>query len=83
MLRNSALDTLGGLVPVVGDIFDFAFKSNRRNAHLLLAHLDGQMRREKRAESSGRFGNVLIVSAALAALVALLVLAFRALWGAA
>ena len=40
MLGNAATDALGGLVPVVGDLFDFAFKSNQRNARLLLEHLD-------------------------------------------
>lgn len=40
MLLNSALDAIGGLVPVAGDLFDFAFKSHARNAKLLTAHLD-------------------------------------------
>lgn len=40
MVGNSVADTLGGLVPVVGDLFDFAFKSNKRNAALLISHLD-------------------------------------------
>ena len=40
MVGNSAIDTLGGLVPVVGDLFDVAFRSNKRNAALLMAHLD-------------------------------------------
>lgn len=40
MVGNSVVDTLGGLVPVVGDLFDVAFRSNKRNAALLIAHLD-------------------------------------------
>lgn len=40
MLRNSVLDALMGVVPVIGDVADFAFKSNKRNAQLLLDHLD-------------------------------------------
>lgn len=40
MLAYTAADALAGLVPVLGDALDFAFKSNRRNARLLLAHLD-------------------------------------------
>ncbi|SFF56872.1 protein of unknown function [Fontimonas thermophila] len=39
MLGNVALDAVVGAVPVIGDAFDFAFKSNRRNARLLDAHL--------------------------------------------
>lgn len=40
MLRNSVLDALMGVVPLLGDVADFAFRSNQRNARLLLDHLD-------------------------------------------
>jgi hypothetical protein len=35
MFFNIACDSLISLVPVIGDLFDFAFKANRRNARLL------------------------------------------------
>jgi hypothetical protein len=35
MLANVAVDTLAGSVPVIGDLFDVAFKSNLRNVDLL------------------------------------------------
>jgi hypothetical protein len=35
MLANVAVDTLGGTVPLIGDLFDVAFKSNMRNVALL------------------------------------------------
>jgi hypothetical protein len=35
MLANVAVDTVGGTVPLVGDAFDVAFKSNTRNLALL------------------------------------------------
>ena len=35
MAVNVALDVLVGAVPVVGSVFDFAFKANRRNLRLL------------------------------------------------
>lgn len=35
MLGNVAVDTLGGTVPLVGDLFDVAYKSNSRNLALL------------------------------------------------
>jgi len=35
MAGNILLDTLVGAVPVLGDVFDLAFKANRRNLHLL------------------------------------------------
>ena len=38
MLGNVAVDFLIGSVPVAGDLFDFAWKANRRNARLLEAH---------------------------------------------
>src|SRR4051812_30619790 len=41
MLANVALDGVVGAVPLVGDAFDVAFRANRRNMALLLAHLDG------------------------------------------
>jgi Domain of unknown function (DUF4112) len=40
MLGNIGLDFLVGSVPVVGDLFDVAWKSNRKNARLLEAHLN-------------------------------------------
>jgi hypothetical protein len=43
MLTNTVIDGVVGSVPVVGDLFDFAFRSNSMNARLLLAHLDQQL----------------------------------------
>ncbi|WP_299460015.1 DUF4112 domain-containing protein [uncultured Gimesia sp.] len=37
---TNSRDLLIGAVPVVGDIFDVFFKSNRRNSQLLKKHLD-------------------------------------------
>jgi len=34
MLWNIAIDTLGGIFPVIGDIFDVAFKANMKNIAL-------------------------------------------------
>ncbi|WP_375202051.1 DUF4112 domain-containing protein [Hyphococcus sp.] len=38
MIYNLLVDTILGAVPVFGDIFDFAFKANLRNAELLKEH---------------------------------------------
>ena len=35
MLGNVAIDTIAGTVPLIGDMFDVAFKSNLRNVALL------------------------------------------------
>ena len=40
MIGNVALDGVVGVVPLVGDVFDVAFRANRRNMALLRAHLD-------------------------------------------
>jgi hypothetical protein len=52
MLGNVAVDFLVGSIPFLGDLFDVAFKANRRNARLLEQHLN---RHSKRAKY--RFGN--------------------------
>ncbi len=39
MLGNIGLDATVGAVPLLGDIFDMTFKSNRRNVELLKRHL--------------------------------------------
>ena len=38
MIFNVAIDTLFGLVPVLGDLFDFAWKANDMNLALLERH---------------------------------------------
>ncbi len=48
MLGNIAADFLVGVIPVFGDIFDFAFKANRRNARLLEEHF-------KRARGNAKY----------------------------
>jgi len=40
MLGNVAIDGLAGSVPLVGDIFDTFYRSNRRTMDLLRRHLD-------------------------------------------
>ncbi len=38
MFGNVAADTVVGAIPVLGDLFDFGFKSNTRNLALIEAH---------------------------------------------
>lgn len=38
MVGNIVLDTLVGAIPIIGDIFDLTYKSNRRNVNLLKEH---------------------------------------------
>lgn len=51
MLLNLGVDLGGGSVPVVGDAFDFLFKSNIMNVRLLIADLE---RRERQSRNEGR-----------------------------
>jgi hypothetical protein len=39
MLLNLGIDTLVGAVPVAGDVFDFVWKANKKNARLLVNSL--------------------------------------------
>jgi len=38
MIFNILIDTFFGALPIVGDIFDVAYKSNRRNLEIILEH---------------------------------------------
>jgi hypothetical protein len=79
MVGNVALDSMVGAIPVLGDIFDVAFKSNARNA-ALLERVSAQP--EAVAKSSRRVG-VLLVAGLLIVLLAMATLGFliaRLLW---
>jgi hypothetical protein len=49
MIGNIGVDFVVGAVPFLGDLFDFVWKANRKNARLLEQHLHMQ-----RAKASGR-----------------------------
>ena len=40
MAGNVGAETLLGAIPLVGDLFDFAFRSNTRNLRIIRRHLD-------------------------------------------
>ena len=42
MLGNLGLDLLAGTVPVAGDLFDFAWKANRKNLRLMLDYVESR-----------------------------------------
>jgi hypothetical protein len=54
MALNVGVDAIVGSVPFLGDLFDFAWKSNRRNVHLLARHVEAPMR-------TGRASTALVV----------------------
>jgi hypothetical protein len=45
MLVNVGIEALAGSVPVIGDLFDVAFKANRRNYEILKSYLSQPGRR--------------------------------------
>ena len=65
MALNILLDTVVGAIPILGNLFDFAYKSNERNVALLRRHYA-----EGRHTGSGK-GLVLLLLVFLAAVVAL------------
>lgn len=46
---NIVVDTIVGVIPVVGDLFDFAWKANRRNVTLLEQHLANPRQTKQRS----------------------------------
>jgi hypothetical protein len=67
---NVALDAAVGAVPLLGDIFDFAWKANLRNVALLERHLTAP----DRAERADRSFVLLVIFGVLAMGLGLLVL---------
>ncbi len=83
MLMNIALDSLLGMIPILGDLFDFAFEAQTRNLALLERWLESPDRQARRS----RRGLVLvplcivIVFATLTALgIWMLFILFHWLW---
>jgi hypothetical protein len=81
MVLNVALDTLAGVVPVAGDLFDVAWKANTRNMALLERYIDRPAATKK---SSSVFMLAIIAALALLAVggIALAVVVVRWLIGA-
>jgi hypothetical protein len=69
MLVNIAVDTLLGAIPLVGDLFDFAFRANDRNLALIERHRGDPNR-------PATLGDRLVVFGAAAVVLALLSLPF-------
>jgi len=67
---NVALDAGLGAIPLIGDIFDFAWKANIRNVALLERHLAAPVQ----ARRADRSFVVLVISGVLVLAVGLLVL---------
>lgn len=71
MLLNLGIDTVVGAIPIAGDLFDFAFRANRRNLELLRARHES--RRSRPSDYLMVGGAALLFLAALAIPVLLLI----------
>ena len=71
MAANVAIDTIIGAIPVVGDLFDFGWKSNTRNVRLLARHLEqpGATRRASTALVLGVLAGLALVAIGVSVLV--------------
>lgn len=47
MVRNVAIEAVAGAVPILGDLFDVAFKANLRNLAIIEQHLGVTLRRTR------------------------------------
>ncbi|MBA3889320.1 MAG: DUF4112 domain-containing protein [Gemmatimonadaceae bacterium] len=54
MIMNVAIDTAVGVIPIVGDAFDFAFKSNLRNVALTERYMTAPEEERRRTERVSR-----------------------------
>jgi Domain of unknown function (DUF4112) len=80
MVLNIALDTLLGSVPLVGDVFDLFWRSNRRNLQLLQAYDRDPDRRPELADYLVVGLGIALVVAAVVLPVLLGVALLRFLW---
>jgi hypothetical protein len=71
MLMNLGIDALVGAVPIAGDLFDVAWKANRRNVRLL---------RERHQARHDTAGDWLRVAGAAVLLIAALAVPVAAAW---
>lgn len=76
MLVNIGIETAAGTVPLIGDLFDVAFKANRRNYRLLRSHLSHPQKQHRR-DWWFLVATIALVIVGLAVPIALLVYLFR------
>lgn len=79
MVANIAIDTAIGTVPVLGDLFDVAWKANSKNAELL----DRFSEQPQTVTTRSRALGAIVVAGAVLALIGLATLGFllaRAVW---
>lgn len=81
MLRNIAIDWIVGLVPILGDIADVAYKANIRNLKLLVEHINQEYQRRNQPLKSGKVPGWLLLSIGAVLVVATCYLLMRVIQG--
>jgi hypothetical protein len=72
MFLNIAIDTVGGLVPIVGDVFDLLWRSNVKNLALLERHQHELEPRARTGDYAVLAGAAVLVGIGIAAPIALI-----------
>lgn len=83
MVGNVGIDAVFGAIPLLGSVFDFAFKANTRNIRLLERHVDDAEETRARSAAAIRrtiIGAVLALVVVTMALVAAIVVLVRAVF---
>ena len=80
MIGNVAVETLVGAVPILGDIFDIAWKANVRNLALLRAHRGEIARTDERSPRRIMSLFVVLIVLTMIGLIALSIFALRLLY---
>lgn len=70
MVLNVALDTVVGAIPLIGSVFDFAYKANNRNVALLQRHALDPAGTEAESRRAVRRTLIAVVVAIIATFVA-------------
>ena len=74
MMTNVAIDTLIGSIPIVGDLFDFLYKSNTKNLQIYQESLAGRRESAKDWMTVGLFVVAMLMLLAIPIAIAVLLL---------
>jgi len=78
MVGNIVLDSLAGIVPVVGDVFDVGWKANVRNIALLEKHL--HLTKRRKGDKLFLIGLIALLAFIVLGFATITLLAVRWIW---
>lgn len=79
MAFNTAVDVVIGAIPFMGDLFDFAWKANRRNLRLVIGYLEAPAKTERMSWLTA-IGLLAAILGAAALLILLVIVVVSALF---